>query len=120
MVRLDRGWRNTSRYHGKEENLEKGLHYGVFGPADQGAYNEYFQGAFNCLTYPLFNWKPYWVENEDAKIIHFHGPKIQDYISYLRNGTILNRNYKKLLKRCVKCEKYVQKWIEVNNTLDWW
>jgi lipopolysaccharide biosynthesis glycosyltransferase len=24
---------------------------------------------------PELNWKPYWGENDDAKIIHFHGPK---------------------------------------------
>ena len=31
---------------------------------------------------PELNWKPYWGENADAKIIHFHGPKPfqRDYI----------------------------------------
>lgn len=98
-------------------NLQKGLHHGVYGPADQGAYNEYFQSAFECMQYPLFNWKPYWVENKDAQIIHFHGPKIKDYVSYLKHGIVLNVNYERLLKRCTDCNRYVEYWLEINKTI---
>lgn len=98
------------------KNLQNGLHHGVYGPADQGAYNEYFQGAFECVKYPLFNWKPYWIENKDAQIIHFHGPKIQDYVSYLKYGVVLNVNYKGLLERCTDCNRYAKYWLETNKT----
>jgi len=41
---------------------------------DQSAYNEFFAKYWSRLP-PVFNWKPYWPENPDAQIIHFHGPK---------------------------------------------
>ena len=41
---------------------------------DQGAYREFYAGRWNRL--PLeFNWKPYWGDSSDARIVHFHGPK---------------------------------------------
>ncbi len=52
---------------------------------DQTAYNLFYTGQNTPL--PLeWNWKPYWGQNPDAKIIHFHGPKPHDLIN------ILNRN----------------------------
>ncbi len=46
---------------------------------DQGAYREFFalpneQFQWNKLR-PELNWKPYWGENIESAIIHFHGPK---------------------------------------------
>jgi len=43
---------------------------------DQSVYNEYFSGRWDYLA-PEYNWKPYWGERADARIIHFHGPKIR-------------------------------------------
>ena len=41
---------------------------------DQWAYNTFFRDKWQRL--PLeYNWKPYWEFNDQAKIIHFHGPK---------------------------------------------
>lgn len=91
-----------------DDNLKRGLHHGLYGPADQGAYNEYFQGLFDCVEYPPFNWKPYWPSNEQAAIVHFHGPKIPDYVAFLHNGSVLNKNYEALLQRCTGCGRYVQ------------
>jgi len=34
--------------------MESGLHFGEFGPGDQGAYSKFYQGQFSTL----FNWKP--------------------------------------------------------------
>jgi hypothetical protein len=34
----------------------------------------------------VFNWKPYWPFNNDAAILHFHGPKI-DAIEAITAGT---------------------------------
>lgn len=46
---------------------------------DQGAYREFFATDEKTMRWdrlrPELNWKPYWGENADAKIIHFHGPK---------------------------------------------
>jgi lipopolysaccharide biosynthesis glycosyltransferase len=46
------------------------------------AYLDYDQTAYRCYYHiewqtlpPEYNWKPYWEMNQDAKILHFHGPK---------------------------------------------
>ena len=41
---------------------------------DQSALNELFKGEWLKLA-PSWNWKPYWGANDNALIIHFHGPK---------------------------------------------
>jgi lipopolysaccharide biosynthesis glycosyltransferase len=41
---------------------------------DQSALNELFVSRWDHLP-PSWNWKPYWGRNDDALIIHFHGPK---------------------------------------------
>jgi hypothetical protein len=45
------------------------------GAFDQKAYRVYYQLKWDHLP-PEYNWKPYWGFNEDALIVHFHGPKI--------------------------------------------
>jgi hypothetical protein len=42
---------------------------------DQSMYNEFYNDLYDKLP-PEYNWKPYWGYNPGAKIIHFHGPKI--------------------------------------------
>jgi lipopolysaccharide biosynthesis glycosyltransferase len=52
---------------------------------DQNAYREFFRGPLPKFSWPWtrgwnvlpdeLNWKPYWGENPDAVIVHFHGPK---------------------------------------------
>lgn len=42
---------------------------------DQIAYNEFYRGKWDRLPLGM-NWKPYWGRNDDAAIVHFHGPKI--------------------------------------------
>lgn len=45
---------------------------------DQAAYRRFYRDSNGPLwdrLRPELNWKPYWGENADAKIIHFHGPK---------------------------------------------
>lgn len=41
---------------------------------DQGLFNVAFKGTWKSLPDRL-NWRPYWGLNQDASIIHFHGPK---------------------------------------------
>lgn len=48
-----------------------------FSGFDQQAYNEFYKGKIDHLPNE-FNWKPYWGENENARLIHFHGPKPTD------------------------------------------
>jgi lipopolysaccharide biosynthesis glycosyltransferase len=52
---------------------------------DEAAYRRFYRDAKGPLwdrLRPELNWKPYWGENPQAKIIHFHGPKPfqRDYI----------------------------------------
>jgi len=41
---------------------------------DQSALNDLFKDEWLKLA-PIWNWKPYWGANDDALIVHFHGPK---------------------------------------------
>lgn len=55
---------------------------------DQAAYRWFYRdkaGPMWDRLRPELNWKPYWGENPDAKIVHFHGPKPfqLDYIDSL-------------------------------------
>jgi hypothetical protein len=45
------------------------------GAFDQKAYRVYYQLKWDHLP-PEYNWKPYWGFNDDALVVHFHGPKI--------------------------------------------
>lgn len=50
-------------------------------PYDQAALQRHFAGRTDPLPLEL-NWKPYWGGNDDAAIIHFHGPKpFQKYLA---------------------------------------
>ena len=53
------------------------------GPCDQGAWNTFYRGKHEQLS-PIYDWKPWWGRSEDARIIHFSGPKPRD-ISRLIN-----------------------------------
>ncbi|MCF3651818.1 hypothetical protein [Synoicihabitans lomoniglobus] len=43
-------------------------------PYDQAALQRHFRGRTDPLPLEL-NWKPYWGDQADAAILHFHGPK---------------------------------------------
>ena len=82
------------------ENLDRGLHFGRWGPGDQGAYNAFYQEGLgmDVVPYAEFNWRPYWKRSEtgfrrqfEPSIVHFHGPKPRDYEAYLGlKGEVLN------------------------------
>jgi glycosyltransferase involved in cell wall biosynthesis len=42
--------------------------------ADQKFYRMFFEGQWEELP-AKYNWKPYWGENPQAKVLHWHGPK---------------------------------------------
>ena len=44
------------------------------GPCVQGAWNSFFHEAHEKLP-QVYDWKPWWGFNNDAKIVHFSGPK---------------------------------------------
>lgn len=92
------------------EHISEGLHFGEFGPLDQGAYNAYYNKVLMCQDGALFNWKPYWGFNPDALILHFHGPKLIDYVKYIETGAVLRKEFKEILRRCKRldCGKYVE------------
>lgn len=86
---------------------------------DQGAYNMLYRNAWDRLPLEM-NWKPYWCYNENAKIVHFHGPKpnnINDYfngtmdnikIDVMDNGTDL---YKRMINMNIEGnKKYMEIW----------
>jgi hypothetical protein len=52
---------------------------------DQYSFRMFFQRDYHKLD-PVWNWKPYWGENPEARMLHFHGPKpfLRDTI---RQGT---------------------------------
>ncbi len=41
---------------------------------DQHAYREHYRGGWEQLP-AVMNWKPYWGRNDEAQVVHFHGPK---------------------------------------------
>jgi hypothetical protein len=55
------------------------------GPFDQRAFQLHYQSRWGNL--PLeYNWKPYWGFNEDALVVHFHGPKIPQVQDVIKGG----------------------------------
>ena len=62
--RMDGGWREAGH--------------------DQVSYNTFFKSRRQPLAHTM-NWKPYWGVNENARIIHFHGPKPAN-ITHMREG----------------------------------
>jgi len=67
---------------------------------DQAVYNEFFAGRWERLPVN-YNWKPYWGENRDAPIVHFHGPKLPA-LRYLIHGgppTVIHQAWRALYER---------------------
>jgi lipopolysaccharide biosynthesis glycosyltransferase len=64
------------------------LRESIYTAWDQDAYRRFFRGPLPGISWPWqrgwnslpdeLNWKPYWGENPDAAIVHFHGPKPLD------------------------------------------
>lgn len=48
--------------------------FASFQSYDQTAYLQFYKDRYMLLP-PEANWKPYWGVNDEADIIHFHGPK---------------------------------------------
>jgi hypothetical protein len=66
-----------------------------FVAADQGALNAFYTHE---KIDDLINWKPYWGINNEAYLIHFHGPKPHHYKMYLNEGGRTNNPHLKPYK----------------------
>lgn len=53
---------------------------------DQKSFNDFFAGEYDHLDIRM-NWKPYWGRNDEAAIIHFHGPKPHNISSFEAGDT---------------------------------
>ena len=83
------------------ENVDRGLHFGDYGPGDQGAYASFYRGRFDVANWPAFNWRPYWPYAPGrASLLHFHGPKPDDYRDFLRDGAAASPLHAGILARC--------------------
>ena len=40
-----------------DDSIARGMTYDTYGPGDQGAYHAFYEGKFEVLNDPLFNWK---------------------------------------------------------------
>lgn len=54
---------------------------------DQYTYNELYKGRWDRLA-PEYNWKPYWGLNPNAKIVHFHGIKVENIERILKGELV--------------------------------
>jgi lipopolysaccharide biosynthesis glycosyltransferase len=51
---------------------------------DQEFLLEFYRGRWDPMALK-YNWKPYWGENNDARLVHWHGPKPETVRAFLRN-----------------------------------
>ena len=102
LIGLRRTYAAFADWTFSDANVRRGLHFGKFGPGDQGAYAEFYEGAFAVVRSPSFNWRPYWRARwADPAILHFHGPKPDDYREALGGGAAKPPlAWRAILKRC--------------------
>lgn len=82
---------------------------------DQGAIRAFFNGHWDRLD-PVMNWKPYWGMNENAIILHFHGPKPSDFDLLTLQPRELSGVYDYLYKKDrLAYQYYVSKWIRFSH-----
>ena len=61
---------------------------------DQYGFNRFYKGQWDRLDLSM-NWKPYWGDNPEAKILHFHGPKLGSLESILTKNWDWNTHHGK-------------------------
>ena len=57
LIGLRRTYAAFADWTFSDANVRRGLHFGKFGPGDQGAYAEFYEGAFAVVRSPSFNWR---------------------------------------------------------------
>ena len=89
-------WCNTKGLLNSIDECRKIIHDPAYDGKhhDQGVLNTVYKKRFDPL--PLsYNWKPYWGINEDAHIVHWHGPKPYHVMKNQLRGvltTLYNKN----------------------------
>ena len=64
------------------EFIEIRMRHAIFCAYEQGDLNGFLWMRWTHINNGN-NWKPYWGANPNAPIIHFHGPKIRDYLRFI-------------------------------------
>ena len=88
VERMRRTHAEFIRFIFSDEVVEAGMDHGVYGPADQGAYNRFYAGYFDVHLKASWNWKPYWGHVDstgrasNVSLVHFHGPKPHEYFAH--------------------------------------
>ena len=129
VLNMRRSYNNLLKYIFNDENVKNGLHFGYYGPGDQGAYNGYY-GAANLSdirTNAFFNWRPYWSGapvNETISIVHWHGPKPMEYKLYYEDAKAdVNPLFLGLLSNCNRlvsadhCWQWMRLWFKIFDQL---
>ena len=109
VERMRRTHAEFVRFIFSEEVVAAGMDHGIYGPADQGAYNRFFAGYFDVHLEAGWNWKPYWGHAADVSLVHFHGPKPHEYFAHeaskKSNHTGRDRdNFRALFNLCDKVD----------------
>ncbi|GIL81751.1 hypothetical protein Vretimale_1367 [Volvox reticuliferus] len=66
---------------------DNGLYYTNYGPADQGIMNKFYETDLRGrMLSQVFNTKPYNAFDPNAFIVHFHGPKPHELLSFITTG----------------------------------
>ncbi|KAL4423982.1 hypothetical protein ABPG75_001283 [Micractinium tetrahymenae] len=69
-------------------NQTNGLYFTGYGPVDQGAFNQYYEGQVKGRPISKnFNSKMYHELRKSARIVHFHGPKPNHYLQWFLTQT---------------------------------
>jgi hypothetical protein len=89
-----------------DAQVDAGLDHGRYGPMDQGAYNQHYQGRFDVHPWAAWNWKPYWGFSPAAALVHFHGPKPAQYEAHhAANGSRDNFLFTQYFDKCDEFDK---------------
>ena len=87
-----------------DAQIAVGLNHGIYGPQDQGAYNGHYQGRFDVHLYARWNWKPYWGHNRAAALVHFHGPKPDDYTAHRAGRNASHAIFESFVAECDRAD----------------
>jgi hypothetical protein len=88
---------------------------------DQTAYRLFYGGRSDPL--PLcYNWRPYWGMSEEARIVHFHGPKPHDVLQMLLDrDTPTNPAHRLLFDQDRQGYRhFLGQWLEVAGETSTW
>lgn len=100
VERMRRTHAGFVRFIFSEQVVAAGMDHGIYGPADQGAYNKFFAGRFDIHLEASWNWKPYWGHAANVSLVHFHGPKPHEYFAHKANNTGSSDGFRGLFDRC--------------------